>query len=397
VVVANVSKVAGEFAASGLSVVDWSVFTGPLQSTDPSDYPQYMIDPARMPSGGPFSSPILADLDRNDTLDVVVTDAKGALHALDIHFGPHLVSDPPASYLSATELPGWPAHVAPPRGALPEVSVGDLEHDGYPEVFYAGAGARVSAIHYNGAMRSGYPLQVADSLAAQDSMGVWPPLIADVERGGFRDVIPVIPDGRRLAFRPGGEPIQAFGQLGSTGTGPPPLLVDLDGDGTAEWIETFEHGSQAQGSQPPVPQTLVTVRSTPVPIAAASVAWPQYRFGPSRDGHVPSGPAGSTGTSGLSEVYGYPNPATGSTTTIHYRLGAAARAVRVRIYDPSGSAVADLPTGPADLAGSAEHNVVWTHDGTRGGHAASGPYLVRVEAVTDGGSEVRFAKVAILR
>ncbi len=387
VVVPNVPKVIGEFTAVGLSVVNWEMFTDPLLPADPADFDAYMIPRSRIPARGPFSPPIIADLDRNDTLDVLVADAEGALHALDIRLGPHIGGDAPSTYLSATELPGWPVPVEPSRGALPEVSLGDLEHDGHPEVFFTGADTRVAAVHYNGAMRSGYPPQVADSLAAQDSTGVWPPLIADVDRDGTGDVIPVIPDGRRLAFRPDGSPIRGFGQLGSTGTGPPPLLVDLDGDGTAEWVESFGQGIQ----------TLVLVQATQVPISASSVAWPQYRYGPSRDGYFPSGPAGSTGTSILSEVYGYPNPATGGHTTIHYRLGGPARAVRVRIYDPAGVAVADLPTGPADLAGSAEHNVVWTHDGTQSGRAASGPYLARVEAETSRGTEVRFAKLAILR
>jgi hypothetical protein len=274
--------------------------------------------------------------------------------------------------------------------------VGDLEHDGYPEVFFMGADVRVAAVHYNGAMRSGYPLQVADSLAVQDSMGVWPPLIADVDRDGTGDVIPVIPDGRRLGFRADGEGIRGFGQLGSTGAASPPLLVDLDGDGPAEWVEAFVPRRPGPG-QSDETQTVVSVQTTQVPIAASSVAWPQYRYGPSRDGHVPSSTAATRGTSILSEVYGYPNPATGGQTTIHYHLGAPARAVSVRIYDPSGAAVADLPTGPADLAGSTEHNVVWRHEGTQGGHAVSGPYLARVEAETSRGTEVRFAKIAILR
>ncbi len=395
VIVPNVYEKTGDYAVNGLSVVNWEMFTDPLLPTSPEDYGSYMVQRLKLPNGsfatppaGPFSPPIIADINRDGIPDVIVADGTGALHALDIQIAPHIAGDVPATYLSESELTGWPVPIPAPNGALPEVSLGDLDHSGYDEVFWMGADARVAAVHYNGAMRSGYPLRVADSLAVQDTVGVWPPLIADVDRDGNLDVVPVVPDGRRPAFRRDGVEIRGFGQLGSTGTGPPPLLVDLDGNGTAEWVETFEQGTNS----------LVSVQRTAVPIAASSVAWPQYRYGPTRDGHVPTPPAGAGGTPILSEVYGYPNPATGGRTTIHYRLGTPARKVSVRIYDPTGSKIAELPTGPADLEGSTEHNVVWTHDGSTGGsRAASGPYLARVEADTAGGTEVLFAKIAILR
>jgi hypothetical protein len=160
------------------------------------------------------------------------------------------------------------------------------------------------------------------------------------------------------------------------------MLTDLDGDGAAEWVEAFDQGTQA----------LVSVQSTPLPVAAGGVVWSQYRFGPTRDGFFPAGPMPVSGTSILSEVYGYPNPSRGSATTIHYRLGPDARAVRIRVLDSAGTTVADLPTGPTDGAGASEHGVVWPHAGR-----ASGVYLCRVEVDTAAGTAVRFAKLAILR
>jgi hypothetical protein len=107
----------------------------------------------------------------------------------------------------------------------------------------------------------------------------------------------------------------------------------------------------------------------------------------------PTGPAGpGPGTQVLTEVYAYPNPSRGSTSRIHYRLGADATNLSVRIYDPLGSLVAELPTGPADRVGSAEHAVVWDHSSL-----ASGIYLCRVEIQSTRGTEVLLSTLAVVR
>jgi len=69
-----------------------------------------------------------------------------------------------------------------------------------------------------------------------------------------------------------------------------------------------------------------------------------------------------------------------------------ATTVSVRIYDPTGALVAELPVGPVELAGSAEHAVVWDHSSL-----ASGIYLCRVEVQSTSGTEVRFSALAVIR
>jgi M6 family metalloprotease-like protein len=377
VIVSNIARGPGafdEFYPSGLSIANWEVFSS-LSTSLPGAFRIETLP-------GPPAAPVMADLDRDGKPEVIVADSTGLIHAYSISLGAHVPGDTPVVYTGVQELPGWPVRGLPAHGMVPEVSMGDLEGDGHPEVFHMGSDARVTAVHYSGSNRSGYPLATAQPFAAQDTTGVWPPLVADVDGDGRRDVIPVVPDGRRPAYRPDGTAIASFVELGSTAAGPPPMLTDLDGDGNAEWVEAFDQGAQA----------LITVRSTPLPVPASAVVWGQYRFGPTRDGFFPAGPAPSDGTPILSQVYGYPNPSHGGSTTIHYRLGASARAVRVRILDPAGGTVAELPTQPVDWEGSSEHGVVWTHVGV-----ASGVYLCRVEAETGRGTEVRFAKLAILR
>jgi hypothetical protein len=241
-------------------------------------------------------------------------------------------------------------------------------------------------VHYSGTPRSGYPVDARDPLAPADSTAFWAPLVADVDLDGTLDVIPILPDGSRPAFRADGSRIPGFGELGSTGMGSPPMLVDLDNDGTLEWVETFDQ-------VPSDPRVQIEVRTTTLPATPGRVAWAQYRFGPTRDGLVPTGPAGpAPGTSIVSQVYAYPNPSHSGTSYIHYRLSGDARAVRLKVMDASGKVVAEPSTDAADLLGSAEHAVPWNHASN-----ASGVYLCRIEIESDRGVEVLFTKLAVIR
>ena len=377
IVVASQRLGAGENTFQALSIANWEIFNDPLLPPEASEFGAYVVVP------GAYSAPILADLNRDGKLEVVASDHDGSLHAFDFHFAPHIPGDLPSQYISATELPGWPTAVLD-HGTLSEVSIADLEHDGFPEVIHTGGSCKVAAVHYSGSPRSGYPIAARDPLAPADSTASWPPLIADVDGDGILDVIPVLPDGARPAFRADGKRIPGFGELGSTGFGPPPMLVDLDNDGVLEWVETFD---QVPGD----PRVQIDVRTTTLPRSAA--AWSQYRFGPTRAGLIPLGPAGPpAGTSILSQVYAFPNPSHSGTTFIHYRLSGNARAVRVKVMDPMGKVVAEPQTGAADLLGSAEHAIPWSH-----ASSASGVYLCRIEVESAGGTEVSFTKLAIVR
>jgi hypothetical protein len=388
VIVANVPNpgIVEDNAVPGLSFANWEILNDFTLPTAPEDFRFYQIL-----VGGPFSAPVLADVNRDGRFEVIAADAQGGHHAIQISVASHLTGEPPAGdpgsgippYVTTSELVGWPVSM-PGRGRLAEVSLGDLEGDGYPEIFQTGDRVRVTAYHYNGAMRTGYPVEAAAPYAPADSAGVWPPLVGDVDGDGVGEVIPVLPDGRRPAYGAGGTAVAGFVGLGSTGSGPPPMLIDLDGDGLVEWVETHDSG--------PI-QAEIVVRSTPWPVSAAGMLWTQYRNSATRNAVVPAGPAGPPpGTQVLSAVYGYPNPSRGSSTTIHYRLSAPATSVRVTILDVTGETVAEPTITAADLAGSAEHTVIWEH-----GSLASGIYTCRVEIQSSQGTEVQFAGLAIVR
>jgi M6 family metalloprotease-like protein len=372
ILVANVPTIVDENGLPGISLFNWEYLTDPLV---PGGFSQIR-------SGGPYSAPVLADVDGDGTYELMVVDASGAYHAYRITMAPHQAGSPPNEEVTMTELPGWP--VQPPgKGRLSEVSVADLEHDGRSETFHTGDQVRLDAFHCNGAPRSGYPLHPGTASVAGDSAGSWAPLLADVDGDGLHDVIAILPDGTRPAFRADGSPVAGFAELGSTGTGAPPILADVDGDGTAEWIEAHDAGPT---------QVQISIRSASLPVRASDIAWGQYRINGTRNAVVAAGPLSTPGTQILSDVYPYPNPARGGRTTIHYRLSDAATSVKIKIIDPSGSTVAEPPITPANLVGGVEHAVSWNH-----ASMASGIYLCRVEVMSSRGTEVQFTKLAVLR
>jgi hypothetical protein len=375
VILANTPTANVEGSASGLSIMNWEFLTDPLI---PNDFAFFLIH-----TGGPYSAPVLADLDRNGVPEITVADASGSYHAFRVRFRAHEASEPPSTYIDVDELAGWPAKVFE-RGRTSEVSIGDLERDGHAEVIHTGDQVRVAALHYNGALRAGYPLRPAAPFADADTAGFWPPLVADVDGDQVWDVIPILPDGRRPAYRADGSPIESFVELGSTGAGAPPILLDFDGNGSAEWLEAYDATPT---------QATVTLRDPWLPVAASAVAWGQYRNSATRNAVQPAGPATpSSGTKNVTAVYAYPNPSRTGATSIHYRLDETATAVSIRILDPTGDTVAELPVSTANLAGSAEHAVSWDHRS-----AASGVYLCRVEVRSSRGTEVEFTRLAIVR
>jgi hypothetical protein len=312
-----------------------------------------------------------------------VADSLARFHAFRVAIAPRSDGDRPDAFVSVSELTGWPAPFpGATTGPLSEIAVADLDLDGHPDVMQMGEDARVAALYWTGAPRSGYPLSPGSDLAPADSEGVWAPRVADVDGDGILDVIPILPDGRRPAYRADGHKIAGFEELGSTGFSASPILADLDGDGAAEWIETFDGTAEVQ----------ITVKAPVFTVPASSVAWGQYGLHPTRNAVVAPAINSVPGTQVLADVYVYPNPSRNGTSRVHYRLEGAASAVSVRIYDAAGALVAELPTTAADRLGSSEHAIVWDNRSI-----SSGVYLCRVEVQLSGRSEVRFATLAIVR
>lgn len=86
-------------------------------------------------------------------------------------------------------------------------------------------------------------------------------------------------------------------------------------------------------------------------------------------------------------AYNYPNPNSGSYTTIRYYLNEPA-SVKIRIFDTAGTLV-DQFSAPGD--GRVDNEKKWYVSSV-----ASGVYLCQIEAKSDGGSESKIIKIMVV-
>lgn len=107
--------------------------------------------PQPVAGGVDFSSPALADLNGDETLEVVVVSQAHQVYVWNCWGVP---------------FPGWPKSIADSSG-LDETSspaVGDIDHDGSPEVVYASAGGRLWAWRSDGSPVPGFPVNLGDNV-----------------------------------------------------------------------------------------------------------------------------------------------------------------------------------------------------------------------------------------
>jgi len=109
-------------------------------------------------------------------------------------------------------------------------------------------------------------------------------------------------------------------------------------------------------------------------------------FGKEPTGAPTGAPEGSSYVTRLGGAY--PNPFN-PLTTVEYALAAPGRVI-IRVYNLAGRRVATLVDGPVTAG---EHTAVWDGTTDRGHRAASGVYLVRMEA----GGYCAAAKAVLLK
>ena len=252
-------------------------------------------DPDLLP-GFPFTvgssveaAPVLADLDGDRVLEVVVVGSGGTVHVLDgagrERPGFPVSTDPIATLPAGT---GWAAgELAVPReGVLASAAVGDLDGDGSPEVVVATLRGGVYAWHADGTPVSGFPVRVQ----GRDAVGYWDegvagaPTLVDVDGDGAYEVLVAAMDQR----------LYLWGGDGALREGWPvelrvadvarlmasPAVGDLDGDGRLEavlgsqevpdgasgwlWAVHLDTGEIVEGWPVPRPGMLGTMSMLPV-------------------------------------------------------------------------------------------------------------------------------------
>lgn len=169
------------------------------------------------------AAPALADLNGDDSLEVVVPGANNKIYALKPH---------------GATLSGWPVSVS--RNPFETVAIGDIDGDGGYEVVATAQYDSVYAWNSNGSRCTGWPVYVMATVGySAPSLGNLDADAAlEVVFGSDNDTLYAYNgDGTKLAGPPGW-PVRVEGKVRGSA-----VIADIDGDGTYEVVAATDQGN----------------------------------------------------------------------------------------------------------------------------------------------------------
>ncbi|UCF79164.1 MAG: T9SS type A sorting domain-containing protein, partial [Candidatus Eiseniibacteriota bacterium] len=318
-----------------------------------------------------FAEIVLVDLDRDGEQEIVGADVSGKIHVMRLapEFG------------ELTELPGWPVQLV--EGEVASISIGEVDKDGRLEVL-ASCGGKAYALNYNGTVLPFWPPRVP--VRADGQGRAHAPLCLDLTGDDAGEYVGTISDGRLLALRSDASNVSGWPLMAGSSLGASPLALDIDGDGSVELVTLRDVGVEDSLSGE------IDVWELGATFTPSVAWWPSYRRDAAHSGVVPDSlslpVAPAMGV--VSELYAMPNPAKGSSVTLHYTLSEEVDRVSIEIYDLSGRLVHSA--FPRAFAASDNNYTVELRD------FASGVYMFSIEATGGSGrSEKVFSKFAVLK
>jgi hypothetical protein len=185
-----------------------------------------------------YSSPAAANLDGDPAAEIVfclniATNSAGSIYAVNGN---------------GTLVPGWPVatgDLANPSAITASPAIADLDGNGVNEIVVASerGGGRVHVLRADGTVFPGWP-QSAPAVTTQVRTGS--PVIADLDGDGHLDIIFPSSDGRLFAWNRNGVLLAGFPVTLYTGSGEAtqssPTIGDLDADGRMEILVGDESG-----------------------------------------------------------------------------------------------------------------------------------------------------------
>ncbi|MGE5175451.1 MAG: FG-GAP-like repeat-containing protein, partial [Hyphomicrobiales bacterium] len=323
-----------------------------------------------------------ADLDRasDGNLEIVVSDgAQGTVHCFDVN---------------GDELPGWPVTIP---GTIPgAVAAGDLDGDGYPEVFAVDDQGNAHRWNRNGIEPQGWPVPLAARYGATATGTGGSPAVGDLNGDGRSDLLVALSSGVLVGLGADGKAIPGWPIASQPGSDLSPLLLSLDDanhapdpPGTA-WLHVVVGGGDGLWNAFQVGARADSALFTTDGISAKT---PWIGYGGNRrrtsvlDDPDLAPPAASASALAKGSFYCYPNPARGSDVGVAYTLGDGVGSVTIEILDPLGNLVRRMQGSPAPTQNVARVPLQGL---------ASGVYLVRLEVKRGGSSDVAFQKFAVV-
>jgi len=316
--------------------------------------------------------PILVDVDRDETPEVVVMSSDGRVALVSVDLTVNAPASPFA--LKASRETGYDFTTNPVAG--------DLDLDGYPDIVVAGVNA-VYAFNHQLTLLTDYPVEISDRLQYDDvtftgyyeDLAIAAPVIGDVRKGGQPEIVIPTFAGNVYSFGPQlsyGFPLSA----GERGAGSSLLFVDSSGAGRLAYLG-------ADG----------WFYSWAVDHDPSRNYWPMGGHDPvgsfAFDGSLLGAPKQFSDLFPEEKFYNYPNPVTQGSTTIRYFLGREASSVKFAIYDLSGREVAQFD-GPT--SGGVDNEKIWLCS-----EATPGVYRCTIEVDFGGETKTAFTDIAVIR
>jgi hypothetical protein len=374
----------GRFTGAGGYQVAYALGNGIVRIVSQNSKDPGAIDLHWSVGGSNFNPYLLGvDVDRavDRDLELVVVDrGLGAVHCFD---------------LAGAELTGWPVSVT--AGLPGAAAAGDLDGDGYPEIFIVDDQGYVHRWNRNGIEPQGWPALASTTNLSGGVGTTGSPVIGDLDGDGDADLLVALANGVLVGLGNDGKPLPGWPIAAQPGRDLSPALLSLndavsppDPPGRA-WLHVAVVGGDGLWN---AFQVGVRADSALFTTDGVSAGTPWIGYGGNRRrtsvledsnqrGVLPAPTALARGS-----FYCFPNPTRGDDIGIAYTLGTGVSAVEIRVMDPLGNEVLRRP-GPVGPAAQVAKIPVQG--------LVSGVYLVRVEVTGPGSNEVAFQKFAIVR
>ncbi len=324
--------------------------------------------------------PVTVDLDRDDTLEVIVATDDGILKIISID--PEAAVNP---FIKEIEYDLGDSIFANPV-------VADLDADGYADIILCGKN-KIYALNRNLTPLANFPIPIDRRFP--DLVVLSPPVVADIDNNGRQDIIVTTSNGNCYALGP--DPLFGF-PLPIGGIGVQSVLLNGSqyGDANFKNIAAFGYGS-------PVIYNKTTggglgylggdgwFYSWDVGYNVSLAHWPMYGGNYSGNNSLSVddliNPVVFADRFSDDDFYCYPNPSLDGRTTIRYFLGEPAD-VTLSFYDMIGNLVGEQNlTG----VGGVPNEYDWN-----GSSLPSGVYRCIIKADFNGDEQTSFIDIAIV-